>query len=113
MPCYSTPRRNQTLTQRKEEVRKKVTLIDKLITARKVQVKVGPQGAVAFTGISVEDRADMTDGCIYRMIMSSGTMAAKLKIQQAEQLAGVKVNKQVVAQGIHSHDGGATWHPRG
>lgn len=109
MPCFSKPRRNQTLTQRKEEVRKKVTLIDKLIAARKVQVKIGPQGAVVFTGISDEDRADLTDICIYNMLMTRGTLAAKLKIRQAEELAGRKVSRAAIQAGIHSHDGGATW----
>jgi hypothetical protein len=113
MPCFSTPKRNQTVAQRKAEVKKRVTLIDKLIAARKVTVKVGPQGAVVFTGISDADRDGMTDVCIYNMLMSGGTMAAKLKIQQAEQLAGRSVDRKVIAAGIHSHDGGSTWHPRG
>jgi hypothetical protein len=104
---------NQTAAERVTEVRKAVTVIDRLVAARKVTVKVGPQGAVTFIGIPDSDRARMTDACIYRMITRSGTAAAKMALARAEQLAGRSVNKSVVAQGVHSHDGGTTWHAKG
>jgi hypothetical protein len=104
---------NQTMAERVTEVRKSVTVIDKLIAARRVAVKVGPQGAVTFVGIPDNDRARMTDACIYRMITRTGSAAAKMALARAEQLAGRSVNKSVVAQGIHSHDGGNSWHAKG
>jgi hypothetical protein len=42
--------------------------------------------------------------------MASGFALAKLAIMKAEQLAGRTVDRKVVAQGTHSHDGGRTWH---
>ena len=39
----------------------------------------------------------------------SSSALARAKIAQAEQIAGRGVNKQVVAQGWHSHDSGTSW----
>ena len=113
MPCDTVRKPQQTLAERKAEVRKRMLAIDKLIATGKIKVKVGKQGAVAFTNLADADRDGITDACIYRMVMLSGSAAAKLAILKAEQAAGVSVNKKVVARGIHSHDGGATWHPKG
>ena len=113
MPCDTQLAPQQTLAQRKDEVRKAMTVVDKMVAARKVTVKVGPQGAVTFVGLSDEDRKKMTDACIYRRIMATGSAAAKMAIVRAEQVAGRSVDRKVVAAGIHSHDGGVSWHPRG
>lgn len=113
MPCDTMRKRNQTLAQRKTEVKKRVTAIDKLIATRKVGVKIGPQGAITFTGISEADRDSMTDVCIYNMLKVTGSSAVKMAITKAEVLAGRGVNQDAVKAGIHSHDGGATWHPKG
>jgi hypothetical protein len=113
MPCGTELKQGQTLSQRVTEVKKRVTLVDKLIAARKVTMKVGPQGAVTFTGISESDRDGMTDACIYRMLTRTGSAATKMAIARAEQLAGRSINRSVVAAGVHSHDGGQTWHAKG
>lgn len=114
MPCdtvRSTPQ--QTLAERMAEVRSASARIAALVAAQKVQVKIGPQGAVTFIGISDKDRVGMTDACVYRRIMASGSHAARQAVVKAEQLAGRTVDRRMVAQGVHSHDGGASWHPRG
>lgn len=114
MPCdsvRSTPR--QTVAERMAEVRSASARIAALLAAKKIQVKVGKQGAITFIGIPDEDRVGMTDACIYRRVMASGTHAARQQIAQAERLAGRAVDKKVVAQGVHSHDGGRSWHPKG
>lgn len=114
MPCdtmRSTPQ--QTLAERMAEVRSASARIAALLAAQKIQVKIGPQGAITFIGISAADRAGMTDNCIYRRVMASGSHAARQAIVKAEQLSGRSVNKKMVATGVHSHDGGASWHPRG
>lgn len=114
MPCdtiRSTPK--QTVAERMAEVRSASARIAALLAAKKVQVKIGSQGAVAFIGIPDQDRVGMTDACIYRRIMASGTHGAKMAIAKAEQLAGRTADKKVIAQGVHSHDGGQTWHPKG
>lgn len=113
MPCDTMRLPNQTPAQRITEVRTAAQRIDQLVASRKIGVKVGPQGAVTFTGLSDADRARMTDACIYRMLTRSGTAATKMAIQRAEQLAGRSVNRAVVANGVHSHDGGTTWHSKG
>ena len=113
MPCDTFLKLNQTIAERKTEVRQAAERIEKLVIAKQVGVKVGPQGAIVFTGLSDDDRDGLTDACIYRRIMASGSAAAKMAIMRAEQAAGRAVDRRVVAQGVHSHDGGATWHPRG
>jgi hypothetical protein len=113
MPCDTMRLPNQTMSERVTEVRTAAQRIDKLLAARKIGVKVGPQGAVTFTGISDADRSRMTDACIYRRIIQSGSAASKMAIQRAEQLAGRSISKATVANGVHSHDGGASWHAKG
>jgi hypothetical protein len=113
MPCNTALKPNQTIAQRAIEVRKAAARIDKLLVKRKIEMTVGPQGAVVFTGLSTEERDGMTDACIYRMLTRSGSAATKMAIVRAEQLAGRSVDRKVIASGVHSHDGGSTWHPRG
>jgi hypothetical protein len=111
MPCYTQTLPNQTLTERKTEVRKAIDELAQLLARGVVKAKVGPQGAIAFEGWN--ERSRVTDACAYRQIMATGSMAAKLAVMKAEQLAGRKVDRKVVAQGVHSHDGGRTWHGKG
>jgi len=110
MPCDSALAPNQTISQRKEEVKKSVSVLDKLIASGQVRVKVSPQGAVAFSAWGDAERNKVTDACAYRRLMVSGSALTKAKIAQAEMMAGRSINRQVVGQGAHSHDGGHTWH---
>ncbi len=103
---YTKP--NQTITERKEEIRATMVQLSADLAAGRVKVTVGPQGAVAFAGWT--ERKAITDACAYRRIMATGSPLAKAKIQAAEALSGRTVNKQTVAAGVHSHDGGRTWH---
>lgn len=113
MPCATRLKKGQTVSERAAELRKRGEQIDKMLAAGRVGAKVGPQGAITFTGIPEDVRDGMTDACVYRAIMARGSHQAKMAIAKAERLAGRTVDKKVVAQGLHSHDGGATWHPRG
>lgn len=110
MVCETRLKNRQTLQERKEEVKKVVTQIDQAIAARKVRVKVGPQGAIAFEGITEAQRDGVTDACVYRRIMTTGSALARAEIARAEQMAGRTVDRKVLAGGAHSHDGGGTWH---
>jgi hypothetical protein len=101
------------MAQRMSEIRTAAEQIDRLIAQRKVGVKVGPQGAVTFTGLSDSDRDGMTDACVFRMLSHSGSAATKMALMRAEQLAGRSIDRSVVAHGTHSHDGGNTWHAKG
>ena len=104
---YSRP--DQTLTERKAEISETVKQLAADLAAGRVKVTVGPQGAIAFAGW--EKRAGITDACAYRRIMATGNALSKAKIQAAELLSGRGVSKQAVAAGVHSHDGGRTFHP--
>jgi hypothetical protein len=113
MPCDTMLKPKQTIAQRMREIRDAARQVDKLLAARRVQLKIGPQGAVAFTGIPDDVRDGMTDACIYRSIMRTGSAGAKMALARAEQLAGRSIDRKQVAGGTHSHDGGTTWHARG
>lgn len=108
MPCDTQTLPSQTLSQRKAEVKKAVQRLAELLAANKVKARVGRQGAIAFEGWLAADRSRVSDACAYRLIMSTGTVTAKLAIARAEQLAGRSVDKQVVASGVHLH--GDHWH---
>ncbi len=110
MPCDTRLKANQTISQRKDEVRKSVASLDRLITSGKVRVMVGPQGAIAFTAWADNERDGVTDACAYRRLMVSGSALARAAIARAEQMSGRSINRQVIGQGAHSHDGGHTWH---
>ena len=110
MPCDTKTKRNQTLAQRKAEVKTITDKLSALLASGKVRAKVGPQGAVAFEGWDEKDRDGVTDACGLRRILVSGTALARAQIARAEQLAGRSIDRQAVAQGTHSHDGGQTWH---
>lgn len=112
MPCDTVySRRGQTMTERKAEVRAKVDAIAKALGAGRIKARVGPQGAVAFEGIRDDERSGITDACIYRRIMVSGSALARHMLAKAEQMAGRTVDRAVIAQGTHSHDGGGSWDP--
>lgn len=124
MPCYTRLKpnyrrtgRRQTITERKAEVKAVNDAVDTWIKTGKVKTVIGPQGAVAFKGATEADqvaldsvRDGVTDACVLRHVMQHGSAAAKMAIQRAELTSGRRINMQAVAQGVHSHDHGATWH---
>ena len=111
MPCDTKLKPRQTISERVAEVRKAIIYIDKSLRRGQIKVLVDKKtGAIAFDGLTNGERDGVTDGCIYRRIMATGTASAKQAIARAELLAGRGVNKQAVAQGVHSHDGGKSWH---
>ena len=110
MPCDTKLRANQTLTERKVEVREAIAKLSAALVAGRSKAVVGPQGAIAVTGWENEDRSRVTDACAYRLILATGSALAKAAIAKAEQLSGRTVNRLAVAHGHHSHDGGKTWH---
>ncbi len=112
MPCDTRRKRNQTIQQRAEEVRRAVKGLDQALTMGAVKAVIGPQGAIAFQGWT-NGRDDVTDVCAYRRIMATGSSLAKAAIAKAEMLSGRKVNMAAVGAGVHSHDGGRTWHSKG
>lgn len=110
MPCDRRLKPRQTIAQRAEEIRKAQEKAEKKLLEKTLAVRIGPQGAIAFDGLSDKERDGVTDACLYRRIMTTGSALARAEIARAEQLAGRTVDQRMVAQGHHSHDGGTTWH---
>lgn len=114
MACDLRLAPRQTLTERKEEVKKTLTQLERLIASGQVVVRVGSEGlgkgAVAFKGWADSERAGISDACALRLLLVSGSASTKLKLAQAQQMAGASFNRQTLAHGVHSHDGGSTWH---
>jgi hypothetical protein len=101
---------NQTLSERKAQVKEIIAFTDELIRKSKVKIVVDKRtGAIAFTGMTDAERGGVSDACTYRVIMATGSVLAKQAIARAEQLAGRGVSRQALAAGHHSHDGGQTW----
>lgn len=112
MPCDTKLKAKQTPQQRADEVRRAVASLDQALRMRSVKVVIGPQGAVAFAGWD-NGRDGVTDACAYRRLMATGSALARSEIARAEQMSGRSVNRLIVGQGVHSHDGGNTWHRKG
>ena len=112
MPCDTRRRPNQTLTERKEEIKASVDKLAAALAAGKVKPVVGAKGGIAFPGWAEGQANGVTDNCGYRKIMSSGSALAKMAIERAETLAGRRVDRQAVAQGLHAHthNGQTVWH---
>lgn len=110
MPCDRKLRQGQTISQRKEEIKTVVDKLAKGLASGSIKAKIGPQGAIAFQGMSETERAGVDDACAYRRLLATGSASALMAIQRAEALAGRSIDKRMIAQGAHSHDGGATWH---
>jgi hypothetical protein len=111
MPCDTRLKPRQTIQQRATEVRDVVEKFGKgLATGRIKPVVDRKTGAIAFDGVTNEERDGVTDACAYRRLMVTGSALAKNAIQRAEQMAGRAVDKRALAHGHHSHDGGKTWH---
>ena len=110
MVCDTKFRPKQTQQQRIAEISEVVSRLSQALASGRIKAKVGQQGAIAFEGWNPEERNGVSDACAYRRIMLTGSALAKAAIARAEQIAGRSVDKQAVASGTHSHDGGATWH---
>lgn len=108
MPCDTRLKARQTISQRKDEVRKAIEKLSQGLATGRMKAKVGPQGAVVFVGFD-DERDGVTDACAFRLLRVYGSALAQAAIARAEQLAGRSINKQAVAAGWHSHDGGTTW----
>jgi hypothetical protein len=111
MPCDTRLKYRQTISERKAEVKRVISDVSSLVATGKVKPVIDKKtGAIAFQGLDDNIRDGVTDACVYRLMMVSGGALAKAKIAQAEALAGRTVNREALAAGVHSHDGGGSWH---
>ena len=109
MPCDSRRNPQQTEQERRREIDVALAKLVAAIGTGTVRVVVGPTGAIAFAGW--KDNAGVTDVCAFRTLTQRGSWELRQAIARAEQVAGRKVSTFAVGQGVHSHDGGQTWHP--
>jgi hypothetical protein len=107
MPCDTILKREQTLAERIQEVKKSLSRLERYLQVGQVRVQIGPQGAVVFVGW--KDNDGVTDVCAYRTLSAQNSFALRRAVARAEALSGKKVNLQAVAAGYHSHDGGGSW----
>lgn len=110
MPCDSNLRQGQTLAARNEEIKRSLAKLEAELNLGRVGVKIGANGAVAFTNWAPGERSDVSDVCAYRTLSAQGSFALRQAIARAETQQGRKVNPHAVAAGTHSHDGGKSWH---
>jgi hypothetical protein len=110
MVCDTRLKPQQTLAARKDEIRRMVARLSEGLASGRIKAVVGPQGAIAFNGLTETERDGVTDACAYRQLMITGSPLARAAIARAEALAGRSVDRRAVARGAHSHDGGHSWH---
>jgi hypothetical protein len=95
-----------TPQKRKTQIEEAIDRLNKALALGTVKVKVGPTGAIAFTG--EWGRSGISDACAYRKLLASGSPALRQALAKAEALAGRKIDPQAIASGVHLH--GDTWH---
>lgn len=111
MPCDTFVPQDMTPKQRKAQIDEAIDRLNKAIEDGKVSVVVDKaSGSVGFKG-DWGERNGVSDVCAYRKLSLKGSFAFKKALAKAELAAGRKVNEKAVAAGVHSHDGGKTWHP--
>jgi len=113
VPCDSRRLPGQSLTQRKEEIRTTIAKLSAAIIAGRVKPKVSKEGGIIFEGWLNQDRNRITDSCALRQVTATGSALALQAIQRAEILAGRKLDRQAIAQGLHTHDGVHFHHHKG
>lgn len=107
MACEGMVGPRQTPAQRRAEVKAKLADLEARIKSDQVKIKIDRKsGVLTFDGWA--DRAGITDACAFRALKNSSEV--RMKILRAEAVAGTKVNEKAITAGVHSHDGGKTWH---
>lgn len=109
MPCDSPRNSQQTAEEREREIIASLRRLEAQLTSNQVSIVISPEGAVCFAGWA--DRDGVSDVCAYHRLMAQGSFALANAIAQAEMMSGRQVNPAAVGSGVHSHDGGHTWHP--
>jgi len=109
MPCDRRLKKGQSIQERATEIKKVVETVSRKLTAGTIKAIVGKDGGIAFQGLSEGERDGVTDACMYRRVMATGSSLAKSAIARAEAMAGRSVDKVAVGRGLHTHDG-VHWH---
>lgn len=94
-----------------DQMKKALDRLQAALGAGTVTAVIGPNGALAFKGWQQDDRAGYSDACAFRKLQARGSPELRRALARAEALAGRKLDPRAVAAGVHSHDGGGSWHP--
>ncbi|MBM4063662.1 MAG: hypothetical protein FJ265_21570 [Planctomycetes bacterium] len=112
MVCELRLRPQQTKEQRRAEVDAALRRLAAALTGQTVRVVIGPNGTVTFAGWDQQENEGVSDACAFRTLSAWGSPELRFAVARAEALQGRKVDRRVAAiGGLHSHDGGTTWHP--
>jgi len=110
MPCDTNLEAGQSLASRNSEIQTALARLEASLTAGRVRVGIGQNGAIVFQGWDATERKKVTDVCAYRTLTMKNSWPLRQAVARAESLSGRKVNVNAVAAGTHSHDNGQTWH---
>jgi hypothetical protein len=107
MACLSTPKKNQTLSERIKEVDSALKRLEQYLQTGTVRVGIGTNGALVFNGW--QDRDGISDVCAFQSLSVQNSWVLRQSILKAEGMSGRKVNPKAIAAGYHSHDNGHTF----
>lgn len=96
---------------RKSQIKAALERLENFLQTGRASLIIGPQGALAIKGWEGQDRDGVMDACAIRKLLSSNSWPLRQAIARAEAQQGRKADMRAVAAGVHSHDGGITFHP--
>ena len=111
MSCNLMRDPQQTAEDRAREIQAALAKLQSALGSNQARYQVSPQGFVSIVGWREEDRRRVSDVCAFRMLATAGSWEHRKALAAAESRAGRAVNVQAIGAGVHSHDGGKTFHP--
>lgn len=108
MPCIASLSGVAATPAVKARVKDALDRLERAIQDNQVRVVIGLNGAIAFKGSWRND--GVSDICAYRALTIAGSTTLRAAVARAEVLEGRQVNPQAIGAGVHSHDGGKSWH---
>lgn len=108
MACDSMIPQGMTQEERQAEIKAALAELEQRLKAKTAKLTVAINGGVVIDGW--QNRKSVNDACAVRKLLAANSWEMRKAIAAAEQASGRKVNVQAVSGGLHSHDGGKTWH---
>jgi hypothetical protein len=109
MACWETVRVEQTQAERDAEIAEALAELERKLLIGEIRIGISPEGAIVFEGWEQRERAGVSDVCAFERLSQQDSAALMTAVQTAEALYGRSVDREQIKQGVHSHDGGATW----
>ncbi len=111
MSCDSNLPVGVTLEQRNRQITAALARLEASLTQGRTRATIGTNGAISFAGWDGEARSGVSDLCAYRALSAANSWALRQAVVRAEAQSGRKLNPLAIGAGVHSHDGGKSWHP--